>query len=67
MGRPKKSAAAKKDFQRKLAGYTAMAGAAMVAGGEADAAPVVKINQNVMISPGQTFDLDIDNNGPDDA
>ncbi len=56
----------KSQLKKKLIGYSAAASAALVGGQAAEAATSGKINQNIMILPGQTFDLDLNNDGTPD-
>ena len=56
----------KSKLANKLLGYSAAASAALAGGQTAEAAINAKTNQNVMVLPGQTFDLDLNNDGTPD-
>ncbi len=56
----------KVEFHHRLMGYTAAAGAALVVGGEAEAVIHGTTGRNIMVRPGQMFDLDINRDGVTD-
>ena len=56
----------KEQLQRKLVGYTVAAGAALAVGQDADATARGNTGANIAVSPGQVFDLEMNDDGVND-